>query len=86
MGPPSSQQANVSSIRYDNGHSQAMPRQHGQPSSKRHAPGSANVTSADSSDIDEEEGELPDSGLVAPLEVLRGLADVASERAAKVSL
>lgn len=84
MGPPSSQQANVSSIRYDNGHPQAMPRQHSG-SGKRHAPGSANVTSADSSDIDEEDtGELPDSGLVAPLEVLRGLADVASERAAKV--
>lgn len=89
MGPPSSQQANVSSIRYDNGHPQAMPRQHSQPGSsgKRHAPGSANVTSADSSDIDEEDtAELPDSGLVAPLEVLRGLADVASERAAKVCL
>ncbi|KAJ7042412.1 hypothetical protein C8F04DRAFT_1207929 [Mycena alexandri] len=81
MGPPSSQQANVSSIRYDNGHPS---RPHSQPSAKRHAPGSANVTSADSSDIDEEEtGELPDGGLVAPLEVLRGLADVASERAAK---
>ncbi|KAF8213228.1 hypothetical protein K438DRAFT_1803609 [Mycena galopus ATCC 62051] len=80
MGPPSAQQANVSSIRYDNGHPQA--RQHSQ-TGKRHASGSANVTSADSSDIDEEEGELPDSGLVAPLEVLRGLADVATERAAK---
>ncbi|KAJ7706360.1 hypothetical protein B0H17DRAFT_1036885 [Mycena rosella] len=82
MGPPTSQQANVSSIRYDNGQA----RQHSQPGSsgKRHAPGSANVTSADSSDIDEEDtGELPDSGLVAPLEVLRSLADVASERAAK---
>ncbi|KAJ6627093.1 hypothetical protein B0H10DRAFT_1995385 [Mycena sp. CBHHK59/15] len=82
MGPPSSQQANVSSIRYDNGQ-----RQHSHPGSsgsKRHAPGSANVTSADSSDVDEEDtSELPDSGLVAPLEVLRGLADVASERAAK---
>ncbi|KAF7339790.1 Fungal-trans domain-containing protein [Mycena venus] len=80
MGPPSAQQANVSSIRYDNGH---PARPHSQPG-KRHAPGSANVTSADSSDIDEEDtGELPDSGLVAPLEVLRGLADVATERAAK---
>ncbi|KAJ7275211.1 hypothetical protein B0H12DRAFT_1086259 [Mycena haematopus] len=81
MGPPSAQQANVSSIRYDNGHPQS--RQHSQPGGKRHASGSANVTSADSSDIDEEEGELPDSGLVAPLEVLRGLADVATERAAR---
>nr|GAT47837.1 predicted protein [Mycena chlorophos] len=73
MGPPS---ANISSVRYD-GH-----RQHSQ-SARRHASGSANVTSADSSDIDEEDnGELPETGLVAPLEVLRGLADVATERAA----
>ena len=54
---------------------------------KRHAPSSSNVTSANSSDLDDEEnGELPASGLVAPWEVLRGLADVAIERAAKVSL
>ena len=40
------------------------------------------VTSADSSDNEEEDnGELPASGLVAPWEVLRGLADVAVERA-----
>jgi len=40
------------------------------------------VTSADSSDNeDEDNGELPASGLVAPWEVLRGLADVAVERA-----
>ncbi|KAJ7071192.1 hypothetical protein C8F01DRAFT_1109497 [Mycena amicta] len=78
MGPPSSQ-ANISSVRYD-GHSH---RQHSQ-SARRHASGSANVTSADSSDIDEEDnGELPETGLVAPLEVLRGLADVATERAAE---
>ncbi|KAJ4485944.1 hypothetical protein J3R30DRAFT_3442999 [Lentinula aciculospora] len=53
-------------------------------SNKRQAPGSSNVTSANSSDIeDDESGELPASGLVAPWEVLRGLADVATERAAK---
>ena len=53
---------------------------------KRHATSSSNVTSANSSDLDDEEnGELPASGLVAPWEVLRGLADVAIERAAKVS-
>jgi hypothetical protein len=51
---------------------------------KRQAPSSSNVTSANSSDIDDDEsGELPASGLVAPWEVLRGLADVASQRAAK---
>jgi hypothetical protein len=52
---------------------------------KRPAPSASNATSADSSDIeDDENGELPASGLVAPWEVLRGLADVAIERAAKV--
>ena len=49
---------------------------------KRNAP-SSNVTSANSSD-DEDTAELPASGLVAPWEVLRGLADAAAERAAKV--
>ena len=33
---------------------------------------------------EEDDGELPASGLVAPWEVLRGLADVAIERAAQV--
>jgi hypothetical protein len=53
--------------------------------SKRTAPSSSNATSADSTDIEDDNGELPASGLVAPWEVLRGLADVAIERAAKVS-
>jgi hypothetical protein len=91
MGPPGSQQSNTSSVRYhsgDNGQSQRQaPRHHivsSSAGSKRHAPGSSNVTSADSSDLeDEENGELPASGLLAPWEVLRGLADVAIERAAK---
>lgn len=56
-------------------------------SSRRALPSSSNVTSADSSDVDDEEnGELPASGLVAPWEVLRGLADVAIERANKVCM
>lgn len=88
MGPPNTQQGNVSSVRYQ----AADPHAHKPPTaakysisgSKRHAP-SSNVTSADSSDFDDEDnGELPASGLVAPWEVLRGLADVAIERAAKV--
>ncbi|KAG7099044.1 hypothetical protein E1B28_000922 [Marasmius oreades] len=63
---------------------QAIGGSHQQVSSKRPAPGSSNVTSAASSDVeDEDSGELPASGLLAPWEVLRGLADVASERAAK---
>lgn len=51
--------------------------------SKRAMPMS-NVTSADSSEVEDDDGELPASGLVAPWEVLRGLADVAIQRAAKV--
>lgn len=72
MGPPRSQPANVSSVRYHTS------------GSKRAAPTSSNVTSADSTDAEEDDGELPASGLVAPWEVLRGLADVAIERAAQV--
>ncbi|KAL6310152.1 hypothetical protein BKA93DRAFT_757710 [Sparassis latifolia] len=74
-GPPRSQPTNVSSIRHN-------PQLQGASSSKRTAPSSSNVTS-DSSDVEEDNGELPASGLVAPWEVLRGLADVAIERAAK---
>ncbi|KAI5835311.1 hypothetical protein K523DRAFT_411672 [Schizophyllum commune Tattone D] len=45
--------------------------------------GTKRPVSADSSDQEDEAGdELPASGLVAPWEVLRGLADVAIERAA----
>ncbi|KAI6047737.1 hypothetical protein EDC04DRAFT_2619708 [Pisolithus marmoratus] len=52
--------------------------------SRRALPPSSNVTSADSSDVDDDDdGELPAYGLVAPWEVLRGLADVAIERATK---
>ncbi|KAL4069755.1 hypothetical protein V8B97DRAFT_1969116 [Scleroderma yunnanense] len=52
--------------------------------SRRVLPSSSNVTSVDSSDVEEDDnGELPASGLVAPWEVLRGLADVAIERALK---
>jgi hypothetical protein len=72
----------VSSVRY-----QEEPRQGGfrvpDPTvgNKRPMPQST-VTSADSSDNeDDDNGGLPASGLVAPWEVLRGLADVAVERA-----
>lgn len=86
MGPPVSQHSNISSARYQSSDSGYL-RSSGKnpaPGSKRHAPPSSNVTSADSSDIDDDDGgELPASGLVAPWEVLRGLADVAIERAAK---
>ncbi|KAF9479712.1 hypothetical protein BDN70DRAFT_878465 [Pholiota conissans] len=84
MGPPAAQQTNTSSMRYqssDAGHSRSSKQASG---SKRQAPASSTVTSADSSDFDDDDGgDLPVSGLVAPWEVLRGLADVAIERAAK---
>ncbi|OBZ79930.1 Transcriptional activator of proteases prtT [Grifola frondosa] len=90
MGPPRSQPTNVSSMRYNAADGQSS-RQHQRPpngpeaasGSKRAAPPSSTVTSADSSEVEEDDGELPASGLVAPWEVLRGLADVAIERAAK---
>ncbi|KAF8349737.1 hypothetical protein F5887DRAFT_1059004 [Amanita rubescens] len=45
---------------------------------------SSHLESGESSEFEEEDnGELPAQGLVAPWEVLRGLADVASRRAAK---
>ncbi|KAI0322701.1 hypothetical protein OF83DRAFT_1092505 [Amylostereum chailletii] len=75
MPPPRPQQANVSSVRHHFG-------DHMHHGTKRPLPAS-NTASADSSDFEDENGELPDSGLVAPWEVLRGLADVAIERAAK---
>lgn len=85
--------ANVSSVRYHSG--DTSPRQHaakagsmhnsGRRSPKRKAAGSSNVTSTNTSDYeDEDNGELPSKGLVAPWEVLRGLAEVAAERAAHV--
>lgn len=72
--------------RHDSHQQRQMQRGHNvhSPSgSKRTAPSSSHPTSADSTDIDDDNGELPASGLVAPWEVLRGLADVAIERAAK---
>lgn len=85
MGPPRSQPANVSSMRYNASDSRARPQEGTSAGTKRGAPPSSTVTSADSSEAEEDGGELPASGLVAPWEVLRGLADVAIERAAKVS-
>jgi hypothetical protein len=83
LGPPA-QQGNVSSLRYQATENSRHLSRNLPSGAKRQAP-SSNVTSADSSDLDEEDnGELPASGLVAPWEVLRGLADVAIRRAAKV--
>lgn len=89
--------ANLSSVRYHNdGHPSPrigirhLPSQQPSPghrSPKRKQPGSSNVTSSNTSDYeDEDNGDLPSKGLVAPWEVLRGLADVAAERAAQVSI
>jgi hypothetical protein len=66
--------------------SSSMQHSPGHRSPKRKAAGSSNVTSSNTSDVeDDDNGELPSKGLVAPWEVLRGLADVAAERAAQVS-
>jgi hypothetical protein len=90
-GPPRPPPDNLSSVRHqhtDSGHPRHFDKQPsvlgGSVAGKRPFPASTE-TSADSSDEEEDGGELPASGLVAPWEVLRGLADVAIQRAAKVS-
>jgi len=90
-GPPRPPTDNLSSMRHqhtDGGHPRHYDKQpnvlSGSIAGKRPFPTSTE-TSADSSDEEEDGGELPASGLVAPWEVLRGLADVAIQRAAKVS-
>lgn len=90
-GPPRPPPDNLSSVRHqhsDGGHPRHYDKQpnvlSGSIAGKRPFPASTE-TSADSSDEEEDGGELPASGLVAPWEVLRGLADVAIQRAAKVS-
>lgn len=86
-GPPRPPPDNMSSVRHqhtDGGHPRQQPNVLGGPiAGKRPFPASTE-TSADTSDEEEDGGELPASGLVAPWEVLRGLADVAIQRAAKV--
>ncbi|KAF8481051.1 hypothetical protein DFH94DRAFT_667683 [Russula ochroleuca] len=88
-GPPRPPPDNLSSVRHqhtDSGHPRHFDKQPsvvgGSVAGKRPFPMSTE-TSADSSDEDDDGGELPASGLVAPWEVLRGLADVAIQRAAK---
>jgi hypothetical protein len=90
-GPPRPPPDNMSSVRHqhtDGGHPRHYDKQpnvlSGPMAGKRPYPASTE-TSADTSDEEEDGGELPASGLVAPWEVLRGLADVAIQRAAKVS-
>jgi hypothetical protein len=78
----SAHQGNMSSIRYNSHGDSTLSSASG---SKRTAPPSSNVTSANSSDNEEDDnGGLPASGLVAPWEVLRNLANVAIQREAKV--
>lgn len=88
-GPHRPPPDNLSSVRHqhtDGGHPRHYDKQpsvlSGSMAGKRPFPVSTE-TSADSSDEEEDGGELPASGLVAPWEVLRGLADVAIQRAAK---
>ncbi|KAI0307678.1 hypothetical protein B0F90DRAFT_1676149 [Multifurca ochricompacta] len=88
-GPPRSQHENLSSVRNqytDDGHPRHVSKQPSVPSGSGTGKRPliiSNATSADSSDVEEDGGGLPASGLVAPWEVLRGLADVAIQRAAK---
>jgi hypothetical protein len=76
-------QSNMSSVRYNSHGDSALSSSAS--GSKRTAPPSSNVTSVNSSDNEEDDnGGLPASGLVAPWEVLRNLANVAIQREAKV--
>ena len=87
MGAPSAQSNNVSSIRFQAPSNTHLQRQSLKHSGLKRPLSSSHLTSGESSDFDDEEnGELPAHGLVAPWEVLRGLADVASRRAAKVPI
>ncbi|KAM6498448.1 hypothetical protein JOM56_006396, partial [Amanita muscaria] len=83
MGAPA-QSNHVSSMRFQvpsTAHLQRLPPKL---SGLKRPLSSSHLTSGESSDFDDEDnGELPAQGLVAPWEVLRGLADVASRRAAK---
>ena len=86
-------QSNVSSVRYQSGDAvPGSPRQHtskaaGYRSPKRKAitASSNNTSSNNTEDEEDDNGELPSRGLLAPWEVLRGLAEVAAERSARVS-
>lgn len=85
--PPHAGPSNVSSLRHQPHEKAPTHDRHPGPSTgtKRQAPASSTVTSADSSDVEDDDDEgLPASGLVAPWEVLRSLADVAVARASKV--
>ncbi|KAH6916892.1 hypothetical protein BKA70DRAFT_1250880 [Coprinopsis sp. MPI-PUGE-AT-0042] len=85
MRPPPGP-SNVSSVRHQPHEKPPTHDRHPGPSTgtKRQAPASSTVTSADSSDVEDDDDEgLPASGLVAPWEVLRSLADVAVARASK---
>lgn len=81
MADPMSQ-SNVP-IRYQSGDQNYSKNYPLSTTAKRQAASSIPIVESSDED-DDENGELPASGLVAPWEVLRGLADVAVERAAKV--
>lgn len=84
MPPPPQVGNNVSSMRFHSQDHKSVERYPHASGSKRPNVATSNVTSAESSDVeDDDDGGLPASGLVAPWEVLRGLADVAIQRAAK---
>ena len=89
---PRPQQDNLSSVRHQytgNGHARHFSKQTSVPigsGAGKRPLAMSTATSADSSDGEEDAvGELPARGLLAPWEVLRGLADVAIQNAAKAS-
>ena len=89
---PRPQHDNISSVRNQyagNGHARHFSKQTSVPigsGAGKRPLAISTATSADSSDVEEDAVvDLPAQGLVAPWEVLRGLADVAIQRAAKAS-
>ena len=85
------QQDNPSSVRHQyagNGHTRHFSKHTSVPigsGAGKRPLAISTATSADSSDVEEDAVELPAQGLLAPWEVLRGLADVAIQKAAKAS-
>jgi hypothetical protein len=83
---PRPQHDNVSSVRHQysgNGHARHFSKQTSVPigsGAGKRPLAISTATSADSSDVEEDAVELPAQGLVAPWEVLRGLADVAIQK------
>jgi hypothetical protein len=88
---PRPQHDNVSSVRHQyagNGHARHFSKHPSVPigsGTGKRPLAISTATSAESSDVEEDAADLPSQGLTAPWEVLRSLADVAIQKAAKAS-